>query len=111
MLSKMVFDNGQPINRYGSLWSSGCSLPAGALRIGWFVVLLIPSVTREWLLADVFKNLGCLVVASIIVAFAATFLYGGLANLHNTISLYVMGFTAAAIAFVWWSPMGYSVSM
>ena len=44
---------------------------AGALGIGWFVVLLIPAVTREWLLADVFQNLGCLVVTSIIVALAA----------------------------------------
>ena len=102
---------------------------AGALGIGWFVVLLVPSVTREWLLADILQNLGCLVVASIIVALAArrfisnadtfgehllrateipylgclvylslsagllwlqTFLYGGLANVHDTLSLYVM---------------------
>ena len=118
---------------------------AGALGIRWLVVLLIPSVTREWLLADGFKNLGCLSVASIIVAFAArkfissadsfsehllraavipylgclvylslsagliwlhTFLYGGLANLHDTLSLYVMGFTAAAVAFVVVIPYG-----
>jgi len=102
-------------------------------------------VTREWILADVFQNLGCSVVASIIVAFAAlkfissadsfgehllraavipylgclvylslsagliwlhTFLYGGLANLHDTLSLYVMGFTAAAVAFVVVIPYG-----
>ena len=123
---------------------------AAILGCGWFVVLLVPSVTREWLLTDVFKNLGCLVVASIIVALAArkfissadsfgehllraagnslsglsclhkffrrtnlvtTFLYGGLANLHDTLSLYVIGFTAAAVAFVVVSRMGYSVSM
>jgi hypothetical protein len=43
---------------------------AGVLGCGWFVVLLVPGVTREWLLADVFQNIGCLVVASIIVAIA-----------------------------------------
>jgi hypothetical protein len=104
---------------------------AAALGCGWFVVLLVPSITREWLLGDIFQNLGCLVVASIIVAVAArkfitsaatfgehllratvipnlgclvyislsaallwiqTFLYGGLTNVHDTLSLYVMGF-------------------
>ena len=118
---------------------------AGALGIGWFVVLLIPAVTREWLLADVFQNLGCLVVTSIIVALAArkfissadtfgehlvratvipylgslvylslsagliwlnTFLYGGLANLHDTLSLYVMGLSAAAVSFFVVIPFG-----
>ena len=118
---------------------------AGALGIGWFVVLLVPSVTREWLLADIFQNLGCLVVASIIVAVAArkfissadsfgehllratvipylgclvyislsagllwlnTLLYGGLANLHDTLSLYVMGLTAAAVSFFVVIPYG-----
>jgi hypothetical protein len=44
---------------------------AAALGCGWFVVLLVPSVTREWLLADIFQNLGCLVIASIIIAVAA----------------------------------------
>ncbi len=121
-----------------------CAL-AAALGIGWFVVLLIPSVTREWLLADVFQNLGCLVVASIIVALAArkfissadtfgehllraavipylgclvyislsagllwiqTFLYGGLANVHDTLSLYVMGLSAAAVSFFVVIPYG-----
>ncbi len=121
-----------------------CAL-AAALGIGWFVVLLIPSVTREWLLADVFQNLGCLVVASIIVALAArkfissadtfgehllraavipylgclvyislsagllwiqTFLYGGLANVHETLSLYVMGLSAAAVSFFVVIPYG-----
>ena len=118
---------------------------AGALGCGWFVVLLVPTVTREWLLADVFKNLGCLVVASIIVSLAArkfissaeTFgqhlmratvipylgclvyislsagllwlqsvLYGGLANVHDTLSLYVMGLTAAAVGFFVVIPYG-----
>ncbi|MCE3241442.1 MAG: hypothetical protein K0Q83_1949 [Deltaproteobacteria bacterium] len=118
---------------------------AAALGIGWFVVLLIPAVTREWLLADVFQNLGCLVVASIIVALAArksissadtfgehllratvipylgglvyislsvgliwlqTVLYGGLANLHDTLSLYVMGLSAAAVSFFVVIPYG-----
>lgn len=117
----------------------------GALGIGWFVVLLVPSVTREWLLADILQNLGCLVVASIIVALAArrfisnadtfgehllratvipylgclvylslsagllwlqTFLYGGLANVHDTLSLYVMGLSAAAISFFVVIPYG-----
>ena len=118
---------------------------AGALGIGWFVVLLVPSVTREWLLADILQNLGCLVVASIIVALAArrfisnadtfgehllrateipylgclvylslsagllwlqTFLYGGLANVHDTLSLYVIGLSAAAISFFVVIPYG-----
>jgi hypothetical protein len=99
---------------------------AAALGIGWFVVLLLPTVTREWLLGDTFQNLGCLVVASVIVAlmcrkfirsadtfgnhllraavvpylgrfvylslwigllWTRSFLYGGLANVHDTLSL------------------------
>jgi hypothetical protein len=118
---------------------------AAALGCGWFVVLLVPSVTREWLLADIFQNLGCLVIASIIIAVAArkfissadsfgehllratvipylgcllyltlssgllwlnTLLYGGLANLHDTLSLYVMGLTAAAVSFFVVIPYG-----
>ncbi len=94
-------------------------------------------MTREWLLADVLQNLGCLVVASVIVAvacrgfidradtlgahvvratvipylgcivflslsaamlWARTLLYGGLANLHDTVSLYVMGLTATTVS-------------
>ena len=43
---------------------------AGVLGCGWFVALLLPGVTREWLLADIFQNLACLVVASIILALA-----------------------------------------
>ena len=109
------------------------------------MVLLLPSVTREWLLADTFQNLGCLVVASVIVALMCrkfissadtfgnhlvraavvpyvgcfvylslwagllwirSFLYGGLANVHDTLSLYVMGLTAAAISFFVVIPYG-----
>jgi hypothetical protein len=33
--------------------------------------LLISGVTREWLLANIFQNLACLILASIIVALAA----------------------------------------
>jgi len=118
---------------------------AGAVGCGWFVVILVPGITREWLLADILQNLGCLVVASIIVALAActfigsadtfgghllratvipylgclvylslsagllwlqTFLYGGLANVHETLSLYVMGLSAAAISFFVVIPYG-----
>lgn len=118
---------------------------AGALGIGWFVVLLLPAVTREWLLADTFQNLGCLVVASVIVALMCrkfirnadtfgdhlvratvvpylgcfmylslwagllwirSFVYGGLANLHDTLSLYVMGLTATAVSFFVVIPYG-----
>jgi hypothetical protein len=118
---------------------------AAALGCGWFLVLLVPAITREWLLADIFQNVGCLVVASIIVAllvrkfissaetfsenllratvipylgcllyisFSAgllwldTFLYGGLANVHDTLSLYVMGLTAAAVSFFVVVPYG-----
>jgi hypothetical protein len=118
---------------------------AAALGCGWFVVLLVPSITREWLLGDIFQNLGCLVVACIIVAVVArkfissaatfgehllratvipylgclvyislsaallwiqTFLYGGLTNVHDTLSLYVMGLTAAAVSFFVVVPYG-----
>jgi hypothetical protein len=118
---------------------------AAALGIGWFVVLLLPTVTREWLLGDTFQNLGCLVVASVIVAlmcrkfirsadtfgnhllraavvpyvgcfvylslwvgllWTRSFLYGGLANVHDTLSLYVMGLTAAAVSFFVVIPYG-----
>jgi hypothetical protein len=110
---------------------------AAALGVGWFLVLLVPRMTREWLLANALQNLGCLVVASVIVAvacrgfidradtlgahlvraavipyfgcivvlslsaamlWARTFLYGGLANLHDTVSLYVMGLTATTVS-------------
>jgi hypothetical protein len=118
---------------------------AGALGIGWFVVLLLPGITREWLLADAFENLGCLVVASVIVALICRrfimsadtfgnhlvraavvpylgcvvylslwaallwiryFVYGGLANLHDTVSLYVMGLTATTVSFLVVVPYG-----
>jgi hypothetical protein len=110
---------------------------AAALGGGWFLVLLIPRITREWLLANVLQNLACLVVASVIVAvacrgfidradtwgahlvramvipyfgciiflslsaailWARSILYGGLANLHDTVSLYVMGLTATTVS-------------
>ena len=112
-------------------------LAAGTLGLGWFVVLLIPRITREWLLAGVFQNLACLVVASVIVAvpcrhfignadtlgdhfvrgavipylgcfvfltlssallWIRSLLYGGLANLHDTLSLYAMGFMGAVLS-------------
>ena len=118
---------------------------AAALGCGWFLVLLISGVTREWLLADIFQNVVCLILASIIVALAArkfirsaetfsenllratvipylgcflyislsagllwldTFLYGGLANVHHTLSLYVMGVTATAVSFFVVIPYG-----
>jgi hypothetical protein len=110
---------------------------AAALGAGWFLVLLIPRITRQWLLADVLQNLVCLVVASVVVAVACrgfidgadtlvahlvraavipyigcivflslfavmlwvrSFWYGGLANLHDTLSLYVMGLTATTVS-------------
>ena len=115
--------------RYGST--------AAVLGAGWFPVLLIPRISREWLLADVLQNLVCLVAASIIVAsacrrfilrsdtlsdhlvratvmpylgcvvflsltagilWARSILSGGLANLHDTVSLYVMGLTATTVS-------------
>jgi hypothetical protein len=110
---------------------------AAALGVGWFLVLLIPRMTRDWLLASVPQNLACLVAASIIVAVACrrfilradtlgahlvratvipylgclvflsltaliiwtrSFLSGGLANMHDTVSLYVMGLTATTVS-------------
>jgi hypothetical protein len=110
---------------------------AAALGVGWFLVLLVPRITREWLVANILQNLGCLMVASIIVAVACrrfilradtlgahliratvmpyfgcivflsltaailwvrSFLFGGLANLHDTVSLYVMGLTATTVS-------------
>jgi hypothetical protein len=118
---------------------------AGALGAGWFLVLLFPGLTREWLLASVFQNLACLILASVTVAVVCrrfiaradtlgghllraivipylgcfvflslwaallwirTFLYGGLANLHDTLSLYVMGFTATTLYFFVVIPYG-----
>ena len=118
---------------------------AAALGCGWFLVLLIPRMTRDWLLANGLRNLGCLVVASVIVAvacrgfiaradtwgahlvraivlpyvgcilflslfaamlWAQSILYGGLANLHDTVSLYVMGLTATTVSFFVVIPYG-----
>jgi uncharacterized membrane protein YhdT len=113
-----------------------CATAAG-LGAGWFVALLIPGMTRGWLLADTWQNLACLVVASVLVAvscrrfigraesfsdhlvraavmpylgclvfltlwaallWARTLVFGGLANLHDTLSLYVMGLMAVTLA-------------
>lgn len=51
-----------------------CATAAG-LGAGWFVVLLIPGMTR-----------------------GRTLVFGGLANLHDTLSLYVMGLMAVTLA-------------
>jgi hypothetical protein len=120
-------------------------LTAGLLGAGWFVVLMVPRITREWLLGDVWRNLISLVIASVLVAilcrrpigraetfgdhlvraalvpylgcftflslWAALFwtqslLFGGLANAHDTVSLYAMGMTAAALSFFVVIPYG-----
>lgn len=46
------------------------ALTAALLGAGWFMVLLAPRLTREWLLGDVPGNLACLVGASVMVALA-----------------------------------------
>lgn len=110
---------------------------AALLGAGWFPVLLIPRMTRDWLLTSPWQNILCLVVASVLVAFACrryigraettrnhlaravvipyvgcvvfltlwaallwarTLLFGGLANAHDTMSLYIMGFTAVTLS-------------
>ena len=110
---------------------------AGVLGVGWFVVLLVPGMTRGWLLEAPWQNLLCLVLTSVIVAvlcrgyiedaetpwehliravvlpyvgcfafltlwsallWGRTLIYGGLANLHDTVSLYAMGMTAAVVS-------------
>jgi hypothetical protein len=110
---------------------------AAMLGVGWFVVLLVPKTTREFLLQDAARNLAFLAIASVIIAVAfrkfiaaaETFggdlvralilpyagtvvylslvagaiwteqlLFGGLANLHDTLSLYAMGLVAAILA-------------
>lgn len=120
-------------------------LTAGALGVGWFCVLLLPGLTREWLLSSSGQNLVCLVAASFIVAavcrrfincavtlgdhllralvipylgcfvfltlvaallWLRTLLFGGLANLHDTISLYAMGMMAAVMYFFIIIPYG-----
>jgi hypothetical protein len=112
-------------------------LTAGALGLGWFVVLLIPSMTRQWLVEDVFLNIVFLIIASVLVAILSrkyisrsesmggnfiramllpylgtilfltmwnlvswgkTWLFGGLANLHDTFSLYYMGLISVTVS-------------
>lgn len=118
---------------------------AAVLGVGWYLVLLIPGVTREWLLGDVPQNLVCLVIASVFVAVACrrfigeadslgadvvraialpylgavvflsltaailwrrSVMIGGLANLHDTVSLYVMGLVATTLSFYVVVPYG-----
>jgi len=118
---------------------------AGILGLGWFVVLLIPGLTREWLLSSAGMNIVCLSAASVFVAlafrrfidsaetfaehllraavipfvgcfvflslwnaafWARTLLRGGLANIHDTLSLYAMGMLAAVGSFVVVIPYG-----
>jgi hypothetical protein len=112
-------------------------ITAGILGAGWFAVLLLPGITREWLRNAPLQNVACLLAASVMVALvfrrfiarASTFgehlvraivlpyigcltylslwaallwtrtlLFGGLANVHDTLSLYALGFVAAVIA-------------
>jgi len=112
-------------------------LTAGALGLGWFVVLLIPSTTREWLLENAFQNLLYLIIASILTALVGrkyinraetfwgyvaraalmpylgcilfltiwnlifwfeTLIFGGLANAHDTFSLYYMGLISVTVS-------------
>jgi hypothetical protein len=107
---------------------------AALLGAGWFPVLLLPYLTREWLLKEPLRNILLLALASVIVAlafrhfiarasslwshfkraillpylgclvfltltagviWAEHFLYGNLADLHDTLSLYYMGFVSA----------------
>jgi hypothetical protein len=118
---------------------------AASLGAGWFIVLLVPPVTREWLLDDRVQNLSLLVIASVLTALIGrkyiksaqsfgshfvraavlpycgcilflsliaghmwlrTLLFGGLANLHDTLSLYTMGLTAALVSFYVVIPYG-----
>jgi len=111
-------------------------LTAAALGAGWFPVLLVPGMTREYLTSDPWWNVAFLVAASVIVAaalrgyigrasglgahllraatvpyagclvflclsaallWARTLVFGGLANLHDTLSLFAMGMTAAVL--------------
>jgi hypothetical protein len=109
---------------------------AALLSLGWFLVLLLPRLTRQWLLADVSMNVALfmatgLAVAlifrrfiasaqtfrrhiqrAVIVPLSASLVYltlwaavlwvkqlflGGLANLHDTLSLYVSGLLATLL--------------
>lgn len=121
------------------------SLTAGVLGVGWFVVLLVPGITRNWLLENPGQNLVCLVVTSVVMAvacrryvaraytfrehlvratvlpYAGCFLFlsfwaampwvqslwrDSLANIHDTLSLYGMGMTAAVVSFFVVIPYG-----
>ena len=112
-------------------------LTAGALGLGWFVVLLIPSITRNWLADNTLLNLVFLIIASVLIArlgrkyigraetfgghfwraallpylgtiifltlwnvqiWGKTVLFGGLANLHDTFSLYYMGLISVTVS-------------
>ena len=112
-------------------------MTAGVLGLGWFLVLLIPGITRTWLLSSVGMNIVCLIAASVFVAlvfrpfidraetftehllraaviplvgcfvflslwnaalWGRTLLFGGLANIHDTLSLYVMGMLATVVS-------------
>jgi hypothetical protein len=118
---------------------------AGGLGAGWFVVLLIPGITREWLLENPGQNLAGLVASSVLVAlwcrryigraetlgehllraivipylgcvvflslwaalfWARTLLFGGLASLYDTLSLYAIGMVAVTVSFYVVIPYG-----
>jgi hypothetical protein len=66
------------------------------------------SFGEHLLRASVIPYLGCLVYLSLSAGliWLNTFIYGGLANLHDTLSLYVMGLTAAAVTFFVVIPYG-----
>lgn len=44
------------------------TITAGLLGLGWYVVLLIPSMTREWLAENAIMNTVYLIAASVLVA-------------------------------------------
>ncbi|MGH8016615.1 MAG: hypothetical protein ACREBV_10515, partial [Candidatus Zixiibacteriota bacterium] len=112
-------------------------LTAAVLGLGWFVVLFIPSMTRNWLIENTFLNIVFLVIASVLIArlgrryigraesfgghlvratllpylgtfifltiwniqiWGKTLLFGGLANLHDSFSLYYMGLIAVTVS-------------
>jgi hypothetical protein len=109
------------------------------------VVLLIPGLTRSWLLENVWQNLAFLIGTSVFVAltcrnfiagaetlgdhlvravvvpylgclvfltlwtvliWAQSLLFGDLANVHDTLSLYLMGTMASALSFFVVIPYG-----
>jgi hypothetical protein len=112
------------------------SVTAALSSLGWFMVLLLPRITRHWLLADVSLNVALFLATglsvslifrrfitsadtferhiqrAVIVPLSASLLYltlwvavlwvkqvffGGLANLHDTLSLYVSGLVATLL--------------